>query len=273
MTDISALTTESGHFTIAALDHRDALATELAAAGQSTGPEALIEFKRDMIRALGSRPSAFMLEPEYSLPGLVDEVADGVGITCALEAQGYNSDPSAGNTLMEGWHPGRVTEVGAHGAKLLVLYRHDQGAFTEAQETLVADVVAAAAEAGVPALIEPVPSQVHDDADRADVIINSARRLSPLGPMILKMPYPGVGRCGELHEAVGEHPWTLLSWGVSYEVFRDQLNEACEAGCAGFTVGRALWREGLDPATRADFAAGLLLERFDELAAIATKPR
>ncbi len=279
--DYSVLATESGHFTIAALDHRDALKAELQRnvsdpQQAAAGDDAVIAFKRDMLQALGrlgERPSAVMLEPEFALPGLAAEVPEGVGITCALEAQGYFSDPDAGNSLMPGWTPARVTDVGANAAKLLVLYRHDRGAFTEAQERLVADVVAGAAEAGVPVLIEPVPTDVVDDADRCEVIVASAERLSPLGPMLLKLPYPGAGACGRLTEACGDHPWALLSWGVPYEQYAAQLVEAAENGCSGFTVGRALWREAVDEATRAEFNGGLLGERFAELCSIAKTGR
>lgn len=267
--DLSPLATPDGYFTIAALDHRDALAAELEAVGQQAGPEALLGFKRDMVLALGDRPSAVMLEPEYGLPALASLVPKGVGITCAIEAQGYFTDPAAGNHLMPGWTPARVASVGAHCAKLLVLYRHDRGAFTNDQERLVASVVEQAAEANVPMLIEPVPVDVVDDADRAEVIIESARRLGPYGPMILKLPYPGKGRTDELDNAVGAHPWTLLSWGVGFDQFAEQLAEACDSGCSGFTVGRALWREAIEPSARVEFSRTTLLDRFDQLGDIA----
>lgn len=274
MTDCSPLATTDGYFTIFALDHRDALMVELQneAGAVAPDPADLRSFKRDMLGAFGNLtelPSAVMLEPEYSLPDLVDAVPDGVGITCALEAQGYFADPAAGNTLMDGWHPGRVREVGAHAAKLLVLYRHDRGEFTASQERLVAEVVAAAAEAGVPALIEPVPVEVADDNDRRDVILASAERLNGLGPMILKLPYPGAGACVDLTERCGDKPWALLSWGVPFDEFAEQLADATACGASGFAVGRALWREAVAPATRAEFNQTVLSERFAALTALA----
>lgn len=274
MTDCSPLATPDGFFTIFALDHRDALMVELQneAGAASPDPEDLRGFKRDMLRAfdgLAELPSAVMLEPEYSLPDLVGAVPDGVGVTCALEAQGYFADPSAGNSLMDGWHPGRVREVGAHAAKLLVLYRHDRGEFTASQERLVAEVVAAAAEAGVPALIEPVPVDLADDADRRAVILASAERLNGLGPMILKLPYPGPGACDDLTERCGERPWALLSWGVPFDEFAEQLADAAACGASGFAVGRALWRKAVAPAGRAEFNRTVLPERFAALTALA----
>lgn len=278
--DLSVLANGQGIVTIAALDHRDALKVELAKIDvdppTTASGEAVRAFKRDMLTglaALDPQPSAVMLEPEFSLPELAAAVPEGVGITCALEAQGYLSDPSAGNSLMPGWSPSRVTEVGAHASKLLVLYRHDRSDFTAAQEDLVTQVVEGSIEAGVPALIEPVPIDVQDDVDRRNVIVASAERFSKLGPMLLKLPYPGPGACAEVTEAAGDLPWILLSWGVPFDEFADQLAEACEHGCSGFAVGRALWREAVDPTVRARFNETILGERFAKLQGIAATGR
>jgi len=266
MTDLSPLATDDGYFTIAALDHRDALVMEFEAASDQQGTEAIVAFKQQLLQAIGDRPSAVMLEPEFSLPTLRSFVAEGVGVTCALEAQGYFSDPRAGNRLMDGWSPARVRSVGADAAKLLLLYRHDLGTFTDAQETLVRDVVSVAAAAKVPILVEPLPIDLTDDADRAEVVIEAARRLSPMGPMLLKLPFPGTGHCDQLDKAAGSNPWALLSWGVTFDEYHRQLEEAVSAGCSGFTAGRALWREGLASHGREQFFATTLLERFDQLA-------
>lgn len=288
----SPLVTSSGRFTIVALDHRDALVAEFerldGSAGAGSGAGELRRFKRAVLLALDRapvKPSAVMLEPEYSLPDLRPAVPDGVGVTCALEAQGYFDRPEAGNSLMEGWSPARVRSVGADGAKLLLLYRHDQGPLTASQEALAARVVAEAAEVGVPALVEPVPvappapggpdgglpgSELDPD-DRRRVIVEAARRIgvsAPAGPLILKLPFPGPGACAEVTEAAGPHPWILLSWGVTYDRFRDQLVEAMASGCAGFAVGRALWREAVDPAGRVEFLAGPFHDRLSELIGI-----
>lgn len=279
-TDLSPLADEAGLINIFALDHRDALTKEFTDLGlgfdSANAGEAVRQFKADMVDAMAKlerQPSTVMLEPEFSLPELAGRVPEGIGISCALEAQGYLSDPFAGNTLMEGWHPARVREVGAHIAKLLVLYRHDREPFTSQQEALVAKVVTDAAEANVPALIEPVPVDLQGDADRREVILASARRIAPLGPMLLKVPYPGPGACEELNEACGNRPWILLSWGVPFEEFAEQLAEAAAAGCSGFAVGRALWREGVNPETRQEFIATTLAPRLNKLMDIAATGR
>jgi len=86
--------------------------------------------------------------------------------------------------------------------------------------------------------------------------------------MLLKLPFPGPGRCNELNEACADKPWALLSWGAPFEDYAEQLVESCAAGCSGFTVGRALWREAVPMDAREEFLTTTLLERFDALTEI-----
>ena len=46
----------------------------------------------------------------------------------ALEAQGYDADPLAGNRWLDGWNPTLLAASGADAAKLLVLYRKNPDA-------------------------------------------------------------------------------------------------------------------------------------------------
>lgn len=258
---------ERGLFCVAAVDHRDAMVAEFArhTAVESVPAETLTRFKADVITALGDRPSAVMIEPEFSFPHLTDLglVGRSVGVICALEAQGYLADRSAGSQLMAGWTPRQLLEAGADCAKLLILYRPDDEDLARRQERLVRRVVEECAALQLPVLVEPVPYELADDRDRRTTIVASARRLSALGPMILKLPFPGEEGCRELSEV--DSPWALLSWGVGFDEFSHQLAVAAEAGCSGFTVGRALWREALPEATRAEVLATTVVERFESL--------
>ncbi len=274
---LSRVTNVDGHFNVLAVDHRDALRAELDPTDpDSVSAETLTQFKADMIAGLGDTPSAVMLEPEYSLPQLLlsRSVPASVGVFGALEAQGYHSNVDGSvsvNDFMPNWSADQLVRMGGDGARILVLYRHDRADHADAQDRFVAAAVSQAHDAGLPILVEPVPYDLADDEDRRRVIVESAHRIAPMGPMILKVPFPGKGACDELNEATGTQPWALLSWGVPYEVFRDQLSEAVEHGCAGFTVGRALWREALATETRAQAVQDVVKPRFAELCAIASR--
>ncbi len=267
------LTTENGHFCVAAVDHRDAMVAEFTehGGGVEPTPDVLTTFKAEVLQALDQQPSATMIEPEFSFPHLTDTglVGRNIGVICALESQGYLANPEHGNELMPGWTPRQLLEAGADAAKLFALYRYDDAALAEKQERLIRRVVQECAALQLPVLVEPIPYRLAGDEDRRDCILRSAERLRSIGPMILKMPYPGVGACHLLNEACGDQPWALLSWGVGYDEFADQLGEASEAGCSGFMVGRALWREALPLETRAEILGTTVVERFEKLSAIA----
>jgi tagatose-1,6-bisphosphate aldolase len=264
---LQRISDDRGLFCVAAVDHRDSMVAEFRQhAGAEVVPaKTLTRFKADVIAALGDRPSAVMVEPEFSFPHLTDQgtVPRSVGVVCALEAQGYMADPSAGNQLMPGWTPRQLLDAGADCAKLLILYRPDDEQPARRQERLVRRVVDDCAAAQLPVLIEPVPYGLADEDDRRHTIVASARRLSALGPMILKLPYPGEEGCRELSEV--DNPWALLSWGVTFDDFARQLEVAAEAGCSGFMVGRALWREAVAEAGRAEVLATTVVRRFDQL--------
>jgi tagatose 1,6-diphosphate aldolase len=108
-------------------------------------------------------------------------------------------------------------------------------------------------------------------------VIESARRLGTLGADILKVefpvdavhdPDPGLwaDACAELND-VSRVPWVLLSAGDPFETFCQQLAIACQAGCAGFVVGRSVWNEAatLPAEERTRFLSTTARERFQRL--------
>jgi tagatose-1,6-bisphosphate aldolase len=72
--------------------------------------------------------------------------------------------------------------------------------------------------------------------------------------------------CAELNDA-SPVPWVLLSAGEPFEMFCQQLTIACQAGCAGFAVGRSVWNEAvrLPSEERAQFLSTTARERFKRL--------
>ena len=76
--------------------------------------------------------------------------------------------------------------------------------------------------------------------------------------------------CADLDDA-SPVPWALLSGGDPYELFRDQVRVASEAGASGFMVGRALWGEYVTAPVEArqEMVESTLRPRFAELSTIA----
>ena len=195
-----------------------------------------------------------MLEPEYSIPQLLDgTLPPGVGFTAALEAQGYMADPEAAPVaLLDGWSVQAAADCGAAAAKLLVLYRPDRPHAT-AQEQAAADILAECRRVGIPLLVEPLFYGLDDPSTRPQIVLDTVDRFAALGPEVLKLPFPvdaehdsdrtrWAAACSELSNRC-DMPWTLLSGGGTFDVYRAQLETAMDSGCAGFTVGRALWGE------------------------------
>jgi sulfofructosephosphate aldolase len=266
---LQRLTTSTGRFHVIALDHRDSLRSAVAEGGLSLDDAGLRQFKRDVLEVATPHVSGVMLDPELSWPSFATErsVAPQVGVICALEAQGYEADAEVGNSWLPGWDPTLLARSGADAAKLLVLYRPDGSNLAESQERLVRTTVDACAELELPLFVEPVPVGIAP-AQRGDAIVRTVERLASMGPMVLKLPYPGDGSCARVEDACAGTAWALLSWGVDFDVFEGQLERAVVAGCAGFMVGRAVWREALDPRGR-DEALSLVGERLGRLATIA----
>lgn len=271
-------TTASGTFAILAIDHRGPLRRRLAqeAVGGGFDPDAgLAALKQDIVAALAPESSAVLLDPEGGLAACVNSGAlpGDRGLLVALDT-GSTGDPATLKTgLVEGWSPERMARSGAAGLKLLVYY-HPDTPEAASVERLVRDVGAACAAVELPLYLEPLSYRPGDmarpltSAERRPVVIETARRLAPLGVDILKAEFPvnpvetpdeGLWReaCAELTEASAV-PWVLLSAGVGYDVFLRQAQIAGEAGAAGVIAGRALWNEAvtLDAAKRRVFLEG-----------------
>ncbi|WP_420637650.1 2-deoxy-5-keto-D-gluconate 6-phosphate aldolase domain-containing protein [Candidatus Poriferisocius sp.] len=274
--------THEGHFAVLAIDHRDSLRPVLGPDNpEAVTTEAIVAFKRDLVSGLAAGATGVMLEPEYSIPHLLDGILPPrVGFTAALEAQGYLSDPEAAPVaVLEGWSVQAAADCGAAAAKLLVLYRPDRP-HAAAQEQAVGAILEECRRVGIPLLLEPMFYGLDGPAARTRIVLDTVDRFAPLGPDVLKLPFPVDGEhdpdrsrwaaaCSEI-SARCDMPWTLLSGGGSYEAYRDQLAVAVVSGCAGFTAGRALWGDAAraSAAERPAVIAEVIAPRLQELRAI-----
>ena len=275
---------DGGRFGVLAIDHRDSLRAVLAPDNpDSVSAADITDLKRELVGGLAAGATGVMLEPEYSIPQLLDgTLPDGVGFTAALEAQGYAAEPEAAATrILEGWSVEAAAASGAAAAKLLVLYRPDRphGA---AQERVAAEILAECRRVGIPLVLEPLFYGLHDPAARRGLVIETVERFAAMDPHLLKLPFPvdpvdepdrGVWAeaCADI-TARCHMPWTLLSGGGSYQSYRDQLAAAVSAGCSGFMAGRALWGEAaLAPrADRPRIIAEVVAPRLAELRGLLT---
>jgi tagatose-1,6-bisphosphate aldolase len=268
------LSNADGKFSILAIDHRDSLRQFLRPDDPDSLTAAEITaLKIELVSTIADLATGVMLEPEYSIPQVLDAGAlpDGVGFLAALEAQGYLDDPGTGvTTVLDGWSVEQAAASGAASAKLLQSYHPDRP-LARAQETVAAGILADCRRVGLPLAMEPLFYDLDSPEDRSRVVVETARRFAALGPDLLKLPYPGSpDACAEVTEIVGDIPWAMLSGGGTFDDFADQFTVASDAGCSGFMVGRALWGEAVKaPADqRSTIIADLVRPRFERLVAI-----
>jgi tagatose-1,6-bisphosphate aldolase len=192
---LTAASTEGGIFTILAIYHRDSMRAVLDPGNPAGLPAAaLTATKLELLRALGAEATAVMLDPEYSAAQAIAARAlpGSVGFLAAIEAQGYLGDPTARQTsLLDGWSVEKAKRLGASGIKLLVLYRPDS-AIADAQDAMIAAVVADCARNDIPLFLEPLAYATDPDvpigsaafaARRRRIVVDTVRRLAENRPM------------------------------------------------------------------------------------------
>lgn len=293
---LQACATPQGIFTILAADHRDALRAMIAPeAPQRAAAETLTDIKLAIVHHLAAAASAVLLDPLYGAAQAVvgGHLPGAVGLLCALEEQGYLGEAASRRTpLLADWGVEKAKRLGANGVKMLLFYHPEAGAAAEAQEQLVASIADDCRRYDLPFFLEPIAYALDPQIKKGSpefarlrrrIVIESVRRLSALGPEVMKVEFPvdaahetdprlWAEACAEVNEASAV-PWTLLSAGEPFETFKAQLRAACSAGCSGFVAGRALWREavGLSGDERRRFLTGPALQRLRELTEIALK--
>lgn len=275
--------TARGALSVFALDHRNNLRRALnPAAPDSTTPEEMSAFKRQVIHYLAPAASAVLLDPEV---GAAQCIAAGalpgqIGLIVALESTGYTGDPTARQSeVLPGWSVAKAKRMGASAIKLLVYYHPDSPTAPQI-ETLVRQVADDCATHDIGLFLEPLsyslePNQKKVTGDeRRRVVVQTARRLVMPGVDILKAEFPlditatpdereWSAACAEL-SAASACPWVLLSASVDYETYLRQVVIACQAGASGVAVGRAVWQEAssLKGQDRVDFLQGQAYERM-----------
>jgi tagatose-1,6-bisphosphate aldolase len=288
---------DSGFIRVAAIDHPENYLALFDKDVTSVGFAEVVESKAELVAAMADHASALLLDPIWSLgQGILSGIVPGrTGIISGIEKLSYA--PSGSYTgwdtalaVRPHWPISKVAAIGADGAKIVVFYRPELADVTAEQLRLISDLVRECAEAEMPLIVEPIwyplPGEDVKDpavaANRVATIVESATTFADLGVDVMKVEFPGTvdtanaraaasDACAELDDGVSV-PWVLLSAGVGFDDFAEQVRIASEAGASGFMAGRAIWGDGVgryDDATRRAGAktAG---ERLDILADIVT---
>jgi len=273
---LDRLSDAAGTFRVLAIDHRDSLRAFLDPGDpDAVSVDDLVAIKRALVEALSGQATGVMLEPELSIPQVLDVLAPGVGFIAALEAQGYLADPGAEPTRLY-WSVAEAAATGAEALKLLLPYHPDHD-LAAAQRTVADSVVAECRVVGVPLVLEPLFFGLADPAQRASVVFRTVEHFADTGADLLKLPFPVdpaivTGRddqaaaCRRVTDRC-QQPWAILSGGGTFESFAHQVEVAVGSGASGFMVGRALWGEAARSADaeRAAVIADVVVPRWRRL--------
>ncbi len=282
---LQQITSERGTFTALALDHRQNL--------RKANPEfvddaKLSSFKLDVVSNLARQATAVLLDPEVSAAQAIAAHAlpGNVGLVTALESTGYKGDATARKAkIIPGWSVEKAKRMGASAIKLLVYYHPESEAARETED-FVSAVAHDCQNLDLVLMLEPLSYSLQENTklsseEKRRVVVETARRLTPLGIDILKAEFPldihdpdesrWAAACREISDA-SVTPWILLSAAVDYETFVRQVATACNAGASGIAVGRAVWQEAVTMGIteRNEFLRTVAAERLIRLTSLCT---
>jgi tagatose 1,6-diphosphate aldolase len=292
--DLQQIADKKGILTVCALDHRESLRRAL----NEKNPDAvsyqdMVQFKLDLCRIVSPLASAVLLDPIYGAAQAIEASAlsGQTGLLVSVEMTGYRGESTARITeVLPDWGIKKVKRMGASAVKLLIYFRPDVKDVASKQLDLVKELADDCIKEDIPLLVESVsyPTAVEKthpeefSKKKPDLVLEAARQLTVLPIDILKSEFPAdisyekdEGRlqayCQQLTQ-VSRLPWVLLSAGVSYEEFKQEVEIACKAGASGFMAGRALWQEATRVKSREErlsFFRNQTVARLKELADIA----
>ncbi len=282
---LQQISSHRGTFTALALDHRQNLRK---ANPKLVQDDQLSEFKLDVVHALAPYSTAVLLDPEVAAAqSIAGQILPGnLGLVVALESTGYSGDATARNAqIIPGWSVEKAKRMGASAIKLLVYY-HPDSTTASIIEEFVSSVAEDCQKQDLVLMLEPLSYSLNENEklssdEKRRVVVETARRLSPLHIDILKSEFPldihdpdeaqWMDACTEI-SAASVTPWILLSAAVDFETFIRQVTIACQSGACGIAVGRAVWQEAvlLDGEKRLEFLQTTARERLSRLTALCT---
>ncbi len=255
---LQQISSRRGTFTALALDHRQNLRKANPA---FVSDDELSRFKVDVTRAIATKATAVLLDPEVSAAQAIAQraIPHNVGLVVAVESTGYTGDATARQAqIIPGWSVEKARHMGASAIKLLVYYHPDSPTASEIED-FTSKIAEDCMKQDLVLMLEPLSYSLDEDKKLASeekryVVVETAKRLTPLNVDILKAEFPldindmdeskWVDACKEISTA-SVIPWILLSAAVEYDTFLRQVAVACNAGASGIAVGRAVWKEAV----------------------------
>ena len=248
----------------------------------------LVEAKIILADALSQHASAVLVDGYYGAWNTIASfhLPAHVGMLVRVEKSAAR-ESTVGAPLGEiepGWGVDKIKRIGADAVKLLAQFEPTEPESAEHQFALVQHVYEECRKHDILMLLEtvafPFGSEKKDSKSfldrKAETVIESARQLSRFCD-VYKAEFPGwLGKDSENKlmdnlrhlDAASERPWVLLSAGVDFPAYKQQVEMAVAAGASGVLGGRAFWKEYFlqDGSTaRERFARGEAADRVRQI--------
>jgi len=285
-----------GIFTICAMDHRGSLRRLINEEHpEEVNYEEMVERKLELCSNLAKYVSAMLLDPVFGAAQCISHnvLPSNTGLLVSIEATGYSGEKEHRITkLLEGWNVEKIRRMGASAVKILVYYRPDLNHLASQQLNTINAIAKECIKHDIPFLVEPMSYPVGNEVNnpsqfaivKEQLVINTAREITALPIDVLKAEFPTdlrykkgksklIDLCHQLDTA-SRVPWVILSAGVDFELFRQQVEIACQAGASGFLGGRAIWQEAMyidDAQERIQYLSTVGADRLKRLTEIANK--
>jgi tagatose 1,6-diphosphate aldolase len=258
----------------------------------------LVEAKIVLADALSKHASAVLVDGYYGAWNTIASfhLPAHVGMLVRVEKSAAR-ESSVGAPLGEvepGWGVHKIKRIGADAVKLLAQFEPTEPESAEHQFALIQHIYEECKKHDILLLLETIAfpfggekkdsKSFHDR--KAETVIESARQLSRFCD-IYKAEFPGwldkesenklMDNLRQL-DAASVRPWVLLSAGVDYPAYKQQVEMAVAAGASGVLGGRAFWKEYFQqdgPTAPEAFARGEAAERvrqIDEIVKAKAKP-
>ena len=285
-----------GIFTICAMDHRGSLRSMIDEEHPGeVNYEEMVERKLELCSSLAKYASAVLLDPIFGAAQCISHsvLPNNTGLLVSIEATGYTGGKERRITrLLDGWSVDKIKRMGASAVKILVYYRPDLKQLASKQLNTVSMVATECIKYDLPFLVEPVSYPIGNEINnprefanlKEQLVIETAREITALPIDVLKAEFPAdlhykqdkpelINLCHKL-DVTSQVPWVILSAGVDFELFRQQVEIACQAGASGFLAGRAIWQEAMhidDARERVKYLSTVGADRLKVLTEIASK--
>ena len=285
-----------GIFTICAMDHRGSLRSMIDE--ESPGEvnyEEMVERKLELCSSLAKYASAVLLDPIFGAAQCISGGAlpKDTGLLVSIEASGYSGEKEHRLTkLLDEWSVEKIKRMGASAVKILVYYRPDLKQLASQQLNTVNTVAVECIKYDLPFLVEPISYPIGKEinnpqefaARKEQLVIKTAQDVTAQPIDVLKAEFPAdlhyrkdktelINLCHQL-DTSSQVPWVILSAGVDFELFCQQVEIACQAGASGFLGGRAIWQEAMyidDARERVKYLSTVGTDRLKRLIEIASK--